>query len=1097
MYRLFFILFLWNIVYTVSAQEINPIFRYPDVSQNHIVFSFANDLWLVDKNGGLATRLSSPPGPESWPKFSPDGKSIAYGANYDGASNIYTISIEGGLPEQLTHHGMSERVIEWFPDGASILYASSKYSGKQRFSQFYKQAITGGISEKLPIAHAEWGSISPDGKKVAFTDKTRVFRTWKRYRGGTATDIFIFDLEANESERLMTDAFNDELPMWSGNKIYYLSDKGTNSRFNIWVYDLSSKRHRQVTSFTEWDIHFPSMGPEELVFEAGGDLYLLSLEDESVRKVEVRIVSDFDEKRPRYVKTANDISHSFLSPDGNRVAIAARGEIYSVPAEKGAVMNLTQTSGVAERYPAWSPDGKHIAFWSDRDGEYDLYLRYQSDGSLEKIASFKEGFRYSLYWSPDSKKIAWIDQALQIQYIDIAKGKVSDVMKQQSMMHYTLENFSMNWSPDSRWLSFYHQREDKLSGIGIFDTEKEHFHHVSGGLYDLSDPVFSADGKYLFATVKNHFSPIYSGFDNSFVYTNNTQLAAFVLQKETASPLAPKNDEVKMDDSKKEENSEDTSSKSKKSKKDISPEKDSDKEKKEELKVQIDFEGLAARMVIVSEKPGNYGALSSAEGKLLYLHYPNRGESNGKTGLKYYDIEAREYKTVIEDISSYQLSADGKKILVAKAGKYAVVSVGENQKMDKSIDFSGLRLMLNPVEEWKQIFTDAWRLQRDFFYDKGMHGVDWNAVREQYGKLLDRACTREDVNYLIGEMIAELDASHAYRGGGDDIETRRSENIGYLGIDWEQEGEHFKIAKIIRAADWDVETRSPLAEPGVKIQEGDYILAVNGMMLSQFDNPYAAFKGLAGATIELTTNSRPSMDGATKSYVETMRSELRLRNLAWIEANRRYVEEKSGGRIGYVYVPSTGMDGQLELVRMFYGQFTKDALIVDERFNNGGQIPDRFIEILDRKPLAFWKTRDGQDWQWPPVAHFGPKAMLINGWSGSGGDAFPDYFRQSGLGPLIGTRTWGGLIGISGAPSLIDGGYMSVPTFRMFYPDGEWFPEGYGVDPDIEVLEDYTALARGIDPQIDKAIEYLLEQLESNPFVQPEAPAMEDRSRKE
>lgn len=1073
--RHYLIFSLLCLVAQALAQPVNPIMRYPDVSEQHIVFAFANDLWLVPKEGGLATKLSSPPGPESWAKFSPDGQSIAFTGNYDGTQNLYRISVNGGLPVQLTFHGMPERMIEWYPDGQHLLFASSMYSGKQRFNQFYKLPVAGGLPQALPIAHAEMGSISPDGSKIAFTDKTRLFRTWKRYRGGMAADLLIFDLNNNTSERISRTDSNDELPMWCGDKIYYLSDQGKGSRYNLWRYDLNAKTHRQVTNFEDWDVHFPSAGPQDIVFEAGGDLYLLNLADESLRRVDIRIVADFEELKPRLVETKDQLRHVHLAPDGKRIVAEARGELYSLPAEKGATLNLSQASGTAERYPAWSPDGLSIAYWSDESGEYDLYVRDLKSGSRRKIAAFKDGYRYRLHWSPDSKKLAWIDQALNVQLADVATGQIKNIARQKSMSHFGLVNLALSWSPDSRWLAFDLQQDNRMNAIGLYRLSDSRLHTLSGGLYDLSQPVFDPDGKYLYVITPNTFQPTYSSFDNSFVYANSQRIGAFTLQKGTASPLAPESDEVDLKAAEeKKENGE--------------------KEKAETPNVDIDLEGLASRLVILPPEAGNYGHLAAASGKVVYLKQPPSGQQGTKPSLKYYDLKEREEKAIIEEVNDFQLSADGKKLLVSKEQQMAIIELAEGQKMEKQVDFSQMRLTLDPAREWQQLFNDVWRFQRDFFYDKNMHGLDWPAVKEHYQSLLTRACSRADVNYVIGEMIAELDASHAYRSGGDMFEQERQDKVGYLGINWEKHDGHYRIGKIVKAAPWDTEVRSPLAEPGVGIAEGDYILAVNGMPISGLPSPYAAFWGLAGKTVELTTNREPKLEGAKKTLVKTLDDETRLRNLAWIEANRQYVDARSGGRIGYIYVPSTGLDGQEELVRMFYGQYTKDALIIDERFNNGGQIPDRFIELLNRPPLAFWKTRDGVDWQWPPVSHFGPKAMLINGWSGSGGDAFPDYFRQAGLGPLIGTRTWGGLIGISGTPELVDGGFVSVPTFRMFQPDGQWFAEGHGVDPDIEVLEDYTALAQGRDAQLDKAIELMLQALETQPFVAPAAPPMEDRS---
>jgi tricorn protease len=596
------------------------------------------------------------------------------------------------------------------------------------------------------------------------------------------------------------------------------------------------------------------------------------------------------------------------------------------------------------------------------------------------------------------------------------------------------------------------------------------------------DPAFDPGGKYLYMFTNRHFSPNYSDFDNTFIYPNATQLAVIMLQKGVDSPLKAKNDKVAI----KEESSGDKDDKKEKKSKKGSP------EKKGSKAVKIDFDGLEERTVIIPIQAGNYTNLNAVSGKVLYHQYANTGSADRNNPLKYYDLKDRKEKTIMKDIDSYSVSADGKKLLVAVNRKAAVIGIKENQKIKKWLNLDDMKAEIVPKEEWKQIFTEAWRLQRDYFYDKNMHGVDWNNVRKQYEVLLNDAVTRWDVNFVIGELIGELNASHSYRGGGDN-ERAKFESVGYLGIDWETANGFYRIKKIIKGAKWDNDVRSPLAEPGIKVKEGNYILAVNGIKLDANKEPYHAFQGLSGKTVELLVNDKPSFDNAKTVIVKTLRSESRLRHLAWIEAKRKRVDEATGGKIGYIYVRSTGIDGQNELLRQYMGQWHKDGLIIDERFNSGGQIPDRFIELLDKKPIAYWAVRDAKDWQWPYKGNFGPKIMLINGWSGSGGDAFPDYFKKANLGPLLGTRTWGGLIGISGAPELIDGGVVTVPTFRMFHPDGKWFREGHGVDPDIEVVEDHSDLAKGIDNQLEKAIEWINKELKENPYKKPEHEPYEKR----
>lgn len=1043
------------------AQVSARMFRHPDVSQSQICFVYAGDIWVVNKNGGQANKLSSPKGEEMFPRFSPDGKNIAFSGNYDGNMDVYILPVNGGIPQRVTYHGGADRMQDWHPDGDKILFTSTRKSEKQRFSQFYLIPTQGGLAERLAIKQAEFGSFSPDGKKLAFTDRSRVFRTWKRYRGGTAPDVFIYDIAQKTSQNITKNNANDELPSWQGNKIYFLSDQGPAKRYNIWVYDQSTQQNKQLTKFTDVDVHFPGVGPSDLVFEAGGKLYLLNLQSEDYKEVKIQVSTDFMTMAPHMVKVKDDMQSASISPDGKRVVVEARGEIFSVPAENGYVKNLSNSSASAERYPAWSPNGKHIAYWSDKKGEYQLTLLDLESNEEKILTSYKDGYRYNIFWSPDSKKLAFVEQNMKIKVFDMNSNQTLEVDQGLWMMHGGLLGFTADWSPDSRWLAYARGNDNRHSSIFLYDMNTKQRHKVTSDFYNHNQPTFDPSGKYLYVTTDRHFSPNYSDYDNSFIYPNATQIAAIALNKEVPSPLAPKNDEVTIKseggDNKKDEKKEGAAS---------------------SKDVKIDLDGFESRLVLLPMKPGNYGRLKAVKGKIIYQKYPNTGSGERQSPLMYFDLKTRKSQTILGNVNGYEVSADGKKILVMQRGKAAVVSVAPKQKMDKPLAMNDMEAMIDPKAEWKQIFNDVWRFQRDYFYDKGMHGLDWNSKRKQYGDLLEDAVTRSDVNFVIGELIGELNASHTYRGGGD-LENADRRSVGYLGIDWAIDQGKYQVKKIMKAADWEIEQRSPLNMPGVNIKEGDYILAVNGIALDTNKEPYAAFQGLAGKTVELTVNSSPSMTGARKVIVETMRSENRLRNLAWIEDNRKRVEEATNGEVGYIYVPSTGIGGQNELVRQFQGQFHKKGLIIDERFNNGGQIPDRFIELLNRKPLAYWAVRDGKDWQWPPVAHFGPQAMLINGWSGSGGDAFPDYFKKAKLGPLIGARTWGGLIGISGTPSLVDGGFVTAPSFRMYNPDGSWFKEGYGVDPDIEVPENPGELARGTDGQLEKAIEWIKGQLGS------------------
>jgi tricorn protease len=1077
----YFLVVFLSVLGTLSAQVNAKMLQFPDVSSTNITFTYGGDIWIVAKEGGTAYKLTSAKGTELFARFSPDGKQIAFSGNYNGNVDVYVLPSLGGLPKRITYHGMTDRLVDWYPDGKDLLFASSRESGKQRFNQFYKVSTSGGLPEKLPLPYGEFGVISPDGKQIAYTPKSRAFRTWKRYLGGLATDIFIFDLDQKTSTNITNNIANDELPMWSGNKIYFLSDRGENKRNNIWSYDISSKQTKQLTNFDEFDIHFPSMGSGEIVFEAGGLLYLLDLSTEKFKSININVVTDESTLMARNENVEKMIQNFSLSYNGKRTLIEARGEIFSVPTENGPVINLTQSSGVAERYPAYSPNGKYAAYFSDRSGEYELSVKDLENPSQEKIlTTLGSGYRYKLFWSPDSKALAFIDQTMTIYIYDMDKNKTIKVDQQLWLYEGGLQSFSVSWSSDSRYIAYAKDLESSSTAIAIFDTKEQKIHQVTSGYYKDSSPVFDPAGNYLYFLTNRSFKPVYGDFEGTWTYPNSTQVAVVTLSKVLASPLAPKNDSsvVKKDDMKKDD------------KKDEKKEDKKDEPKTKEVK--IDFDGFEQRVIILPAAAGNYNNIAAVTGKVIYHRAPNSGTADKKRPVIYFDFDKLEEKTIVDDADVFQISADEKKILVAKQNSFSVLDIAPDQKMDKKLPTNQLEMTVFPSEEWKQIFNDVWRFERDFFYDKNMHGVDWSLMKKQYGALIDNAVTRSDVNYVLGELIAELSSSHTYRGGGDD-ETPLQRPVGYLGVDWELKNNVYMIKRIVRGAEWDSEVRSPLNESGLKVKDGNYVLAVNGVSIDVTKDPWSAFEGLADKTIELTVNNKPSFDGAWNILVKTLSDETRLRNLEWIESNRKRVDEATNGKIGYIFVPSTGIDGQDELVRQFSAQFSKEGLIIDERFNNGGQIPDRFVELLNRKPLAFFAVRDGKNWQVPPVANFGPKVMLINGWSGSGGDAFPDFFRKAGLGPLIGTRTWGGLIGISGAPALIDGGNVTVPTFRQYNPDGTWFKEGHGVDPDIEVLEDAATLSKGIDVQLEKAIDEVMRLHKLTPPINPQHPAYEKR----
>ena len=1068
------------------------LLRHPTVSATQIAFVYAGDIWLAPKEGGTAQRLSTPRGEESFPRFSPDGTQLAYSANYDGNLDIYVVPTEGGVPTRITYHPGPDRMLNWYPDGESILFASPREAGKDRFNQLFKVSKNGGLPTKLPVPYGEFGAISPDGGFLAYMPQSRDFRTWKRYRGGWAPDIWLFDLKTGNARNMTSSPANDGQPMWHGTTIYFLSDRDDHKRYNIWAFDLLKQTTRQVTHFTDYDVHFPSIGPADMVFEAGGRLWRLDLGSEALTEVRVEVVTDRATLKPRQVNAAKLIQNATVSPSGKRAIFEARGDLFSVPAEKGVVFDLTRTSDSAERYPAWSPDGTSVAYFSDQSGEYELVVR-PADGSGQPrtVTTLGPGFRYRPFWSPDSKRVVFVDQAMRVNLCEVDTGKVTVIDKGLWWFEGDLQSFAPSWSSDSRWIAYGKEVVNRNTAVFLYDTKSGTSTQVTSEFYSTGAPAFDPDGKYLFVLTNRSFAPSYSDLDNSFIYANSAQIAAISLRNDVPSPLAPRND-VEGEDTKDETKADKANAKAK----DDKGGKKGEKAKTPDppKPVEIDLAGFEERLVVLPPKAGNYDRIAAVSGKVLYRRLPRSGSNDETQPLVYFDLEEREEKTVAADVDHFQLTADGKKVLVRKKDDWAVIEVKPDQKLEKKLPTGELLMTVDPPAEWRQIFTDAWRLERDYFYDPKLHRVDWNAMRERYGKLLDDCVTRWDLNFLIGELIAELNASHTYHGGGD-LEMPLMASVGLLGADFTLDSGAYRITRILRAAPYDVDGRSPLAEPGVNVKEGDYLLAVNRRPLDPARDPFAAFAGLAGKTVLLTVNSKPSLEGAREVLVQALEDEYRLRNLAWIESNRQRVERLSGNRIGYIYVPDTGIEGQTELVRQFRGQFTKDGLIIDERFNSGGQIPDRFVELLNRPLYNFWGVRDGHDWQWPPVAHNGPKAMLINGWSGSGGDCFPFYFKQAGLGPLVGMRTWGGLIGISGAPELVDGGAVTVPTFGIYSTDGTWIIEGHGVEPDVEVVDDPGLMAKGGDPQLEKAVELVMAELAKHPPTPAVKPAYPDRSR--
>ncbi len=1072
-----------------AAEPHAGMLRAPDVSATHIVFVYANDLWIVPREGGTAIPLASPPGAESFPRFNAAGDTIAFMGNYDGNTDLYTVAAAGGTPTRVTHHPDVEHLSDWTPDGRLLFSAASRH-WYPRARELFSVPATGGLPEKMPVPYGSTAAVSADGSWLAYTPHTRDHRTWKRYRGGMATDIWLFNLGDSSSRKITDWEGTDSQPMWQGSTVYYLSDAGPAHRLNIWAHDITSGASRQVTTHDEFDVKWPAIGPGpdgrgEIVYQHGAELRLLDLSSGTSSVVRVQVPGARPKLRERAFDVAGLVRNQAVSPTGKRAVVEARGDIWSLPAEKGSVRNLTRTSGVAERNPVWSPDGRQVAYFSDETGEYQLYVR-AADGSGEARRLTDAALRYGFVptWSPDSESIAFWDQSSTLWIADAASGSMTEVAKDEG-----LGNSALSWSHDSGWLA-YTASDDIASSsrIYLYDVSAGEAHGVTEGYFNDSWPTFDRAGDYLyFASLREFTEPIYEDNGTTWVYTNTDRLYAVPLRDDVASPRLPESDEEEPsgDEGEGEDEGQDEA------------DDDGEDGDSEPDPLAIDLDGFESRAFMLPVERGNFGFLSvNDEGHLLYSVFPLSDMMRGAE-IRIVDPTADEEadKQVLAGATYFRMTADGKKILaVADGGSMAVVQALADQTMDSTISTAGMTTMIDPRAEWRQIFHEAWRMQRDFFYDANMHGVDWVAVRERYAPMIEDCASREDVSYVIREMISELNVGHAYYFGGDN-EDEPSVSVGMLGVDWALDSGAYRIADIVEGGPWDVDARGPLSQPGVDVEVGDYLLAVNGVPVDTSKDPWAAFQGLGGSIVTLTVSDRPTLDDeARQVVVEPLRGEYDLRYRRWVEASRRYVEEHSDGQVGYIYVPNTGVQGQNELVRQFWTQRTRPALIIDERWNGGGQIPTRFIELLDRPVANYWSLREGKDLVWPPDAHHGPKCMLINGLAGSGGDYLPWWFRQAGLGKLIGMRTWGGLVGIGGFEPLIDGGITTPPNFAFYETDGTWGIEGHGVDPDIEVVDDPALMVDGGDPQLDAAIAHMLEELETNRYQPPTPPAYPDRS---
>ncbi|HKV12323.1 MAG TPA: S41 family peptidase [Thermoanaerobaculia bacterium] len=1072
--------FAASLVLTVGgASAQTKLLRYPDVHKDKVVFTYAGDLWTAPSSGGTATRLTAHPGLEMFAKFSPDGKWIAFTGQYDGDEQVYVIPATGGAPRQLTYYpargpmtprwGYDNQVHGWTRDGQQVLFRSLRDGWDLSDSRLYTVPRDGGVGEPLAMPLSGAGDFSPDGRKVVYTPIARDFRTWKRYQGGWNQDLYLFDISSHDATAIAKTPRTERDPMWIGGKIYFNSDRtGT---LNLFSYDVASGKVDQLTKSTRWDVRWPSADEDgQIVYESEGELAIYDVRSGAERKLAISVPTDGLYDRPSQISVAGRIEDFTLSPKGERALVTARGDVFSAPVEKGVTRNLTRSSSAHDREGRWSPDGRKVAFLSDRSGEEEIWLvNPDGSGKPEELTTGARTRRLGLEWSPDSKRIAFSEVGGRLAVVTVADKKVVDVARDAER---PIRDFV--WSPESGHLAFSMMDANGLRSIYVWSAEDGKTRRVTSEEFYESDPAWDPEGRYLYYLSARSFAPLLDDNELNYVQDRSFGIYAMALRKDVAHPFPPEDDKVTIDGGEEK--------------------KEAGKEDKPAV-TRIDFDGLSGRVARVPVPFDNYAGLSAAKGRLVYVKASTAAlgrEPIGQTSLQVFDLKSRKATPLAERMDGYTISQDGSKVLVVAGGEYGLYDVAAGKDSKKVMPKDGLVVDRVPREEWTEIFDEAWRRFRDYFYVENMHGYDWAALREQYRPLLAHVGHRSDLNYVIGEMIAELNVSHAYVVGGDfDLPPRPK--VALPGARFELDGKagRYRIAKIFAGQNEEDLYRSPLTEIGVDVRVGDYVLAIDGEELAANDNPYRLLRHKADRPfVRLTVNGKPTLEGAREVSFRPVDTETNLIYLDWVTGNRERVAKLTDGKVGYLHVPDMGEDGLREFIKSFYSQVKKEGLVVDVRGNGGGFISPMLLDRLMRRPLSVDFGRTAASPQpYPPQAFYGPMACLINESSMSDGDVFPAMFKELGLGPLIGKRTWGGVVGISGRGPLLDGGQVSVPEFASSSLQGEWIIEGHGVDPDIEVDNDPKSLLAGRDPQLERAVEEIQKAMREKPKVWPKRPA--------
>jgi tricorn protease len=1075
------------------------LLRFPDVHAERLVFCYAGDLWTASTAGGTATRLTAHPGLEIFPRFSPDGEWIAFTGQYDGDEQVYVIPAAGGVPKQLTWYpsrgplpprwGWDHQVFGWTRDGKHVLFRSLRDTWNLGEPRVFRVAATGGPSEPLPMPVSGACDLSPDGKRAVYSPTAREFRTWKRYQGGWAQDLYLYDLATHDIEQITQEARSDRDPMWIGDAIYFTSDR--DGTLNLYVYDLKSKATRQLTEERQYDVRWPSSDwQSQIVYELNGVLHLMDLRAGRAREVAITVPNDGVAMRPRRVDVDGSIESFDLSPKGERALFVARGDIFTLPIEKGPTRNLTRSSDAHEKWARWSPDGRKIACISDRSGEEEVWLLNQDgDGEPEQLTRGGKAMRYAPEWSPDGAHLAFSDKNGKLYVLTLAGRRLQEIADEPNGM---IRDYT--WAPDSRWLAFSMTDENSdLSSIHLWGVADGKLHRVGDDLFDENTPAWDPEGNYLYYLSRRNFAPQLMQFEWNYAPDRTTGIFALALRKDVEHPFPPQSDEVTIADEKPDDEAKSDAKDKKKEDKKKDDKKDGDKEKPKPI--AIDFDGLAARAVQVPVGSENYSGLSAVKGHLLYVKssagFYGR-EAASRPELRIYDLKERKETTLVEKAGGYAVSLEGNKLIVDKDGAYEVMDATPKGKDgSKSVSVKGMKADIVPAEEWATIFDEVWRRYRDFFYVTNMHGYDWEALGKQYRALLPHVGHRSDLNYVLGEMVAELNCSHAYIAGGDwDAPARHPVALPGARFAWDARAGRYRIARILRGENEEDRYRAPLTEVGVDARQGDFVLAIDGVEPRADEDIYRLLRDKSDRPVTLLLNDKPDRTGAREVAYKPITSESNLMYLDMVRTNRDKVAAATQGRVGYIHIPNMGGEGIYEFIKTYYAQIRKEGLVVDVRSNGGGNVSQMIIERLRRELLG---TRFGrlteEPGTYPESTFYGHMVCLLDENSSSDGDIFPHMFRQARLGPLIGKRSWGGVVGITGHGPLLDGGQVSVPQSGTNGVDGSWVIEGHGVDPDIEVTNDPKSLIAGRDPQLERGIEEVLRRMKETPRRLPPRPA--------